>query len=67
MGLLMIEFTDADHFTEKWTNTEAGKDSIFEMHFHREPVRDLLRGSHRSMLASPLPCGFATNRLRGRS
>jgi hypothetical protein len=35
MRQLVIEFTDADHFTEKWTKTEAGKDTIFEMHFHR--------------------------------
>jgi hypothetical protein len=35
MKQLMIEFTDADHFTEKWTKTEAGEDTIFEMHFHR--------------------------------
>jgi len=35
MRQLVIEFTDADHFAEKWTKTEAGKDTIFEMHFHR--------------------------------
>ncbi len=35
MRRLAIEFTDADHFTERWTKTEAGKDTIFEMHFHR--------------------------------
>jgi len=35
MRQLMIEFTDADHFTEKWTKSEAGRDTIFEMHFHR--------------------------------
>lgn len=35
MRHLEIEFTDAGHFTEKWTKTEAGKDTIFEMHFHR--------------------------------
>ena len=35
MRQLVIEFTDADHFTEKWTKTEGGKDTIFEMHFHR--------------------------------
>jgi len=35
MRQLVIEFTDAEHFTEKWTKTEAGKDTIFEMHFHR--------------------------------
>jgi hypothetical protein len=35
MRRLVIEFTDADHFTEKWTKTEGGKDTIFEMHFHR--------------------------------
>ncbi|HXA68276.1 MAG TPA: hypothetical protein VNV82_24150 [Bryobacteraceae bacterium] len=35
MRQLVIEFTDADHFTEKWTKTEAGKDTTFEMHFHR--------------------------------
>jgi hypothetical protein len=35
MRRLVIEFTDADHFTEKWTKVESGKDTIFEMHFHR--------------------------------
>lgn len=35
MRQLVIEFIDAGHFTEKWTKTEAGKDTIFEMHFHR--------------------------------
>lgn len=35
MRQLVIEFTDADHFTETWTKTENGKDTIFEMHFHR--------------------------------
>jgi len=35
MRQLVIEFTDADHFTEKWTKTEGGKDTVFEMHFHR--------------------------------
>jgi hypothetical protein len=35
MRQLVIEFTDAGHFTEKWTKTEAGKDTLFEMHFHR--------------------------------
>ena len=35
MRQLVIEFTDADHFTEKWTKAESGKDTIFEMHFHR--------------------------------
>lgn len=35
MRQLVIDFSDAGHFTEKWTKTEAGKDTIFELHFHR--------------------------------
>jgi hypothetical protein len=35
MRQLAIEFSDADHFTETWTKTEAGKDTTFELHFHR--------------------------------
>ncbi len=35
MRQLVIEFADADHFSEKWTKTEGGKDTVFEMQFHR--------------------------------
>ena len=35
MRRVLISIADHDHFTEKWTKTEKGKDTVFEMHFVR--------------------------------
>jgi hypothetical protein len=35
MRLMSITLVDHDHFTERWTKTEAGKDTVFEMSFSR--------------------------------
>jgi hypothetical protein len=36
MRRVLTTFTDRDHFSEKWTKTEAGKDTVFELHFARQ-------------------------------
>jgi hypothetical protein len=35
MRLMSLTLVDHDHFSERWTKTEAGKDTVFEMHFAR--------------------------------
>jgi hypothetical protein len=35
MRLLSMTLVDRDHFSERWTKTEAGKDTVFEMNFTR--------------------------------
>ena len=35
MRLLSMTLVDRDHFSERWTKTEAGKDTVFEMTFTR--------------------------------
>jgi hypothetical protein len=35
MRLLSMTFIDRDHFSERWTKTESGKDTVFEMNFAR--------------------------------
>jgi hypothetical protein len=35
MRLLSMTLVDRDHFSERWTKTEAGKDTVFEMAFTR--------------------------------
>ena len=35
MRLMSMTFIDRDHFSERWTKTEAGKDTVFEMNFTR--------------------------------
>jgi hypothetical protein len=35
MRRVVITFSDHDHFTEQWTKTENGKDTVFELHFTR--------------------------------
>jgi hypothetical protein len=41
MRLMSMTVVDRDHFSERWTKTEAGKDTVFEMSFARKgvPVR----------------------------
>jgi hypothetical protein len=35
MRRVQIWIADHDHFTERWTKTENGKDTVFEIHFIR--------------------------------
>jgi hypothetical protein len=35
MRLVAMTFTDHDHFSEKWTKTENGKDTVFELQWVR--------------------------------
>ena len=35
MRRVLISFSDPDHFTEQWTKSENGKDTVFELHFVR--------------------------------
>jgi hypothetical protein len=35
MRLMSMTLVDRDHFSERWTKTEAGKDTVFEMIFTR--------------------------------
>jgi hypothetical protein len=35
MREVIMTFTDGGHFSEKWTKTENGKDTVFEMKFVR--------------------------------
>ena len=37
MRRVIITFIDQDHFNEKWTKTEKGVDSVFDMTFSRRP------------------------------
>ena len=39
MRRVLITFVDRDHFTEKWTKTEKGVDTVFELSFSRRPVQ----------------------------
>ena len=35
MRRVVITFSDRDHFSEQWTKSENGKDTVFELHFVR--------------------------------
>jgi hypothetical protein len=35
MRLMSMTLVDRDHFSERWTKTEAGKDTVFELDFTR--------------------------------
>jgi hypothetical protein len=35
MRRVLMTFTDRDHFSEKWTKTEGGKDTVFDLAFVR--------------------------------
>ena len=35
MRRVLTTFTDRDHFSEKWTKTENGKDTVFDLNFVR--------------------------------
>jgi hypothetical protein len=35
MRKVELTIIDADHFTERWTKTEAGKDTVFDLEFSR--------------------------------
>ena len=35
MRRVVLTFVDGDHFSEEWTKTEAGKDTVFELRFSR--------------------------------
>jgi len=37
MRRVLITFVDRDHFTEKWTKTEKGVDTVFDLKFSRRP------------------------------
>jgi hypothetical protein len=37
MRRVLIAFVDRDHFTEKWTKTEKGVDTVFDLSFTRRP------------------------------
>jgi len=37
MRRVVITFIDRDHFNEKWTRTEKGVDTVFDMTFARRP------------------------------
>jgi hypothetical protein len=37
MRRVLITFVDRDHFREKWTKTEKGVDTVFELSFSRRP------------------------------
>jgi hypothetical protein len=39
MRRVLITFIDRDHFNEKWTKTEKGVDTVFELSFSRRPPR----------------------------
>ena len=38
MRRVLITFVDRDHFTEKWTKTEKGVDTVFDLKFSRRPT-----------------------------
>lgn len=33
MRRMSMTLVDRDHFSERWTKTEAGKDTVFELNF----------------------------------
>jgi hypothetical protein len=35
MRRVVVTFIDGDHFSEEWTKTEGGKDTVFELKFVR--------------------------------
>jgi hypothetical protein len=35
MRRLLITFSDRDHFSEQWTRSENGRDTVFDLHFVR--------------------------------
>jgi hypothetical protein len=35
MRRVFMKIVDHDHFTEKWTQTENGKDTVFDLSFVR--------------------------------
>jgi hypothetical protein len=37
MSRVLITFVDRDHFSEKWTKTEKGVDTVFDLAFSRRP------------------------------
>lgn len=37
MRRVLIAFVDREHFTEKWTKTEKGVDTVFDLSFTRRP------------------------------
>ena len=37
MRRVLITFLDRDHFSEKWTKTEKGADTVFDLSFSRRP------------------------------
>jgi hypothetical protein len=39
MRRVLITFVDRDHFSEKWTKTEKGVDTVFDLSFSRRPQR----------------------------
>ena len=38
MRRVLITFVDRDHFREKWTKTEKGVDTVFDLAFSRRPA-----------------------------
>ncbi|MGO9801968.1 MAG: hypothetical protein ACLPTM_10085 [Steroidobacteraceae bacterium] len=39
MRRVVLTFIDRDHFNEKWTKTEKGVDTVFDMTFSRRPAQ----------------------------
>jgi hypothetical protein len=39
MRRVLVTLTDADHFSEKWTKTVGGTDTVFDLHFIRHQPR----------------------------
>ena len=38
MRRMVLTLVDPDHFTERWTRTEKGVDTVFDMNFVRHPL-----------------------------
>jgi hypothetical protein len=39
MKRVLFTFVDRDHFSEKWTKTEKGVDTVFDLGFSRRPLQ----------------------------
>jgi hypothetical protein len=39
MRKVFLTFVDQEHFSEKWTKTENGKDTVFDLNFVRRPPK----------------------------
>jgi hypothetical protein len=39
MRKVFLTFVDQEHFSEPWTKTEKGKDTVFDLNFARRPSK----------------------------